>query len=502
MKKALFCLACLFCISTVSLRAQNPARPNSIYVKRLFIDHHTPMNGDFAEFSNYTSGFEAGYLRNLSPYLNFVLPMKVGVMKLPSELNNRKIFGLDGQIQLQYFKEDNIAVPYALAGLGGVLEDFDDLDFQIPFGIGVNFKMGKFGYINLQSEYRKSLTLDRSNFQHGIGIGFMLGKYTDEDLEFLPIGRAEPTDSDSDGVPDKDDECPDVAGLSAFAGCPDTDDDGITDADDECPEVYGQRSANGCPDTDGDSVPNVNDDCPDLAGSLNGCPDTDGDTVADKDDRCPNDAGDPAREGCPSSDTDGDGVDDHLDECPNMPGKIAGCPDTDGDGIVDKKDACPFAAGEGRFNGCPDTDKDGIEDSKDRCPNEAAPNSPNGCPIIEKEDREVLDYAIQAVQFEFGSSVLKPASFAVLDQVYDVLMKYPDFKLSIIGHTDNVGTEERNLNLSSARARACYDYLNKKGVNTSRMGYGGFGESRPIADNESENGRKLNRRVEFNLGER
>ena len=406
MKKAPLCLAILLLVGMASLRAQNPAKPNSIFVKKLFLDHHTPMNGDFGEFGNYTNGFEVGYLRNLSPYLNAVLPMKVGVMKLPSELNNRKLFGMDGQLQFQYFKEENMAVPYVFSGVGGVLEDFEDFDLQVPFGIGVNFKLGKFGFINIQSEYRKSLTLDRSNFQHGIGLGFMLGTYTDDDLRQLPVGAATPTDTDRDGVPDRDDECPEVAGTAAFAGCPDSDDDGVADADDACPDVYGQRSAKGCPDTDNDGIANLDDDCPDLAGSLNGCPDSDGDGLADKDDRCPNVAGDPSKGGCPTSDSDGDGFNDQQDKCPDVAGKVNGCPDNDGDGIADIDDACPYAKGEGRFNGCPDTDGDGIEDSKDRCPNEAAPASPNGCPRIEKEDREVLDYAIQAVQFEFGSAVL------------------------------------------------------------------------------------------------
>ncbi|MEM1319573.1 MAG: OmpA family protein [Bacteroidota bacterium] len=498
MKKALFCIAVILTLGCTEMLAQNPARPNTILAKKLFLDHHTPDNGALADFGNYTDGFEVAYLRNLNPYLNAVLPLKVGVIKLPSELNNRKIFGLDGQLQVQYFKEKNLAVPYAMAGVGTVMEDFEDLDFQIPFGLGVNFKLGTFGFINLQAEYRKSLSLDRDHLQYGLGLGFMLGKYTDEELE-LPIGKVTITDTDEDGIADQDDNCPQEAGLAALGGCPDADGDNIADREDNCPEEFGPRSTRGCPDTDNDGVANLMDKCPDVAGSLEGCPDSDGDGVADKDDRCPNEAGKAEHDGCPTRDSDGDGIPDHRDECPDVAGTINGCPDSDKDGIADKNDACPYAAGEGRFNGCPDTDKDGIEDSKDRCPNMAAPSSPTGCPEIKQEDREVLDYAIQAIQFEFGSAILKQQSYAVLDQVYDVLSRYGDYKVNIEGHTDDVGTEENNLNLSIRRAKACYDYLQTKGISTTRMGYGGFGESRPIDNNNSEEGRKLNRRVEFNL---
>ena len=104
-------------------------------------------------------------------------------------------------------------------------------------------------------------------------------------------------------MPDKDDQCPDVAGLKEFNGCPDTDGDGIQDKDDECPEVAGLKEFNGCPDTDGDGVADKDDKCPDEKGPKenNGCPwpDRDGDGVLDKDDECPDQKGTVANNGCP-----------------------------------------------------------------------------------------------------------------------------------------------------------------------------------------------------------
>jgi hypothetical protein len=111
-------------------------------------------------------------------------------------------------------------------------------------------------------------------------------------------------DTDGDGIYDKDDACPEVAGLAQFNGCPDTDGDGI-DSEDACPEVAGLAALNGCPDTDGDGVADKDDACPDVAGlvALKGCPDADGDGVADKDDKCPTVAGPKDNAGCPWPDT-------------------------------------------------------------------------------------------------------------------------------------------------------------------------------------------------------
>ena len=79
------------------------------------------------------------------------------------------------------------------------------------------------------------------------------------------------------------------------------------------------------------------------------------------------------------------------------------------------------------------------------------------------------------------------------------MQRYPDYQLIISGHTDDVGTEENNLKLSTRRAEACYNYLKKKGMAVARLSYKGYGESQPIAENDNPTGRQLNRRVEFEL---
>jgi outer membrane protein OmpA-like peptidoglycan-associated protein len=108
-------------------------------------------------------------------------------------------------------------------------------------------------------------------------------------------------DSDNDGIADKDDQCPDLAGNASGMGCPDRDLDSIPDNKDACPDIFGLKSMNGCPDADGDGITDADDACPTVAGTkaFNGCPDTDEDGVADPDDLCPKTPGTIANKGCP-----------------------------------------------------------------------------------------------------------------------------------------------------------------------------------------------------------
>lgn len=227
--------------------------------------------------------------------------------------------------------------------------------------------------------------------------------------------------------------------------------------------------------------------------------DRDGDGVPDDEDPCPDEAAPPDTSGCP--DSDNDGISDKDDDCPDLPGPRAskGCPDRDNDGIPDKDDDCPDEPGTRANKGCPDTDGDGIPDKDDRCPDTAGPATNSGCPEIEKKDQSILDLAVKNVQFETGLAVLLPESFDILDKVAGLMMKYPDYKIRISGHTDSIGEEPFNQRLSENRARTCADYLIARGTPPERITHQGFGESRPIADNRFQPGRDKNRRVEFEL---
>lgn len=207
----------------------------------------------------------------------------------------------------------------------------------------------------------------------------------------------------------------------------------------------------------------------------------------------------------PPIDTDKDGVIDSLDKCPDTPGlaKYEGCPvpDSDKDGINDEEDKCPNQPGVARYQGCPvpDTDKDGINDEEDKCPSEAGPASNKGCPEIREEVLKKVSYAAQNIYFATGKATLLSKSFKGLDEVAQVLKDEAELKLSIDGHTDDVGADDFNQKLSESRAAAVKAYLVKKGVDAGRIVSAGFGESQPVADNKTASGRQQNRRVELKL---
>jgi len=106
-------------------------------------------------------------------------------------------------------------------------------------------------------------------------------------------------------------------------------------------------------------------------------------------------------------------------------------------------------------------------------------------------------YRLNDIYFDFNSVELKPESRVVINEFFLFLNENPTLKVSIQGHTDNVGREEKNLTLSENRAKAVYDYLLSLGVDVNRIDYKGKGETNPIATNETVEGRALNRRTEF-----
>jgi len=99
--------------------------------------------------------------------------------------------------------------------------------------------------------------------------------------------------------------------------------------------------------------------------------------------------------------------------------------------------------------------------------------------------------------FDFAKAIIRPESYPDLDRIVKLLNDYPNASVEIDGHTDFVGNDTDNMLLSKNRAKSCLDYIVSKGINIKRLTYKGFGESKPLADNNTEEGRKLNRRVEF-----
>lgn len=235
-------------------------------------------------------------------------------------------------------------------------------------------------------------------------------------------------------------------------------------------------------------------------------PDDDGDSVPNTADRCPREAGSPDNAGCPERDSDGDGVVDRLDRCPNEAGTAedGGCPapDSDGDGVPDATDRCPKEKGTEENQGCPparDSDGDSVPDATDRCPNEPGVSERQGCPepASPPVKEEPLSLADRELVFPVGVSAIQGDGARTLDEIAELLKSRPDVSLRIEGHTDNTGPEQLNQTLSQERAQTVRNSLIQRGVAGSRLEARGYGPSRPVASNDTPEGRSKNRRVEF-----
>ncbi len=261
-------------------------------------------------------------------------------------------------------------------------------------------------------------------------------------------------------------------------------------------------------DQDKDGVPDKEDKCPDIAGpiELHGCPDTDKDGIADNEDGCPLQAGPAENKGCPYPDTDKDGVLDKDDKCPNLAGPVDnnGCPyeDRDKDGIPDKDDKCPDVKGLARYNGCPvpDDDGDGVNNEEDKCPNVKGTVANNGCPEeIKKEIIEKVNYAAKRLQFGFASAKLSSSSYPLLDEVAAILAANAGIQLSVEGHSSSDGKYDANMKLSQQRAEAVKAYLEAKGIDPGRISAKGYGPDKPLNTGKTEAEKAKNRRVELIL---
>jgi len=362
----------------------------------------------------------------------------------------------------------------------------------------------------------KYLATDSIAVGAGLGTGLNPGYGIPDYRVFAMISyrRAFDPDRDGDGILNDDDACPDnpedFDGFEDVEGCPDRDNDGdgVPDTRDGEPDASGFGACrdiaedldgfednDGCidPDNDVDGVPDEMDGAPDETGfgacrdqaedadgfeDGDGCvdPDNDLDGVPDEMDGPADDTGYGA---CRDAAEDADGFEDG-DGCPDL--------DNDGDGLPDTRDGEVDETG---FGACRDAaeDFDGFEDG-DGCPEEG-----EGLVALTCEAIEIAD----SVYFDTGSDVIQSRSYELLGQVATVLNSASYIQLvRVEGHTDDVGGEEMNLDLSQRRAASVMRWLTEDGgVDASRLESEGYGETRPIADNGTRDGRAQNRRVDF-----
>ena len=444
-------IATLLLLSFSNANAQDENNPWALGVGVNAVDFYpvgeaAPLGEYFDEYFNVSDHYN--YLPSLSSisvsrYLSdgFTLSVAGTINEIKkigdASANDLSYYAVDGTIKYSFANllKTSWLEPYL--GVGGGYTWVDNIGAGTLNGtLGFNFWFSENIGVTVQSSYKHAFEDYLSkHFQHTVGLAIKFG------------GK----DTDGDGVYDKDDACPEVAGLAQFNGCPDSDGDGIEDAKDDCPNEAGLAEFNGCPDTDGDGVPDHLDACPTVAGlkALAGCPDADGDGVADKDDECPNDAGPAANKGCPWKDTDGDGVLDKDDKCPNEKGTVANF-------------------------GCPEV-KPTVEIMK-----------------------QLNDYA-RTILFDTGKATFKKESLQTLASMNAIFKEYPKADFYIDGHTDSVGSDKSNQLLSERRAAAVKDWLIANGIDKERLESRGFGESKPIDSNATAGGRTNNRRVEVLL---
>ncbi len=252
----------------------------------------------------------------------------------------------------------------------------------------------------------------------------------------------------------------------------------------------------GCPDPDNDRdrILDANDRCPlspedvDTFEDRDGCPDVDNDNdrILDAADKCPLEAEDSDAfeddDGCPEPDNDRDLFPDAFDDCPLEPEDTDnfkdddGCaePDNDNDLVLDVDDACPLVPGSPAQKGCPIQKEPALESGK-----------------------LVL---LGRVEFAVDEAVILESSTPVLTHVWQTLASNPSYKrIRIEGHTDGAGNDANNLDLSRRRARSVGFWLRDQGLAIERMEAWGCGETRPISSNDTKQGRKENRRVEFHV---
>ncbi len=412
--KSLFSIiaVCLF----ATAHAQKDIKPTTVGIHYSFTDFVTSSrihassvgdvlkNNQWARSPQMMSGLGVDFYKGITSHIDFAASINytkgVNNFKLPlTNILPYTLLTADALVNIKLLQDKKYVTPYLVAGIG--IYNQHGTGIYAPVGGGLQLNIFNAAMVNIQAQFRAPFSKkDYGGFFYQAGVATPIGKKKPMPL----IIKEEPKPSDTDG-------------------------DGILDKDDSCIATFGFARYNGCP-----------------------------------------------------------------------------IPDSDGDGLNDETDKCPKVAGTVKYNGCPvpDTDGDGLDDEHDHCITIAGPISNNGCPLPQKPKEEIqqqINFAARNIYFETGKSVLKEISNTALNEVVQVMNENPSFKLSISGYTDNVGNAASNLILSQHRANAVMNYLISKGIKRERLSAEGYGQTKPVANNTTADGRAQNRRVEIKVFE-
>jgi outer membrane protein OmpA-like peptidoglycan-associated protein len=359
---------------------------------------------------------------------------------------------------------------------------------HFPLGIGAEFALSDMVLLDFSVGGAYSTSYDLNNYDDG---NKLVDAYYNVTLGLTITGESCSSDKDMDGLGKCEEEK-----LGTSPHNPDTDGDGLTDGEEvmvyktnplqtdtdldglsDFDEVKKYKTDPLKADTDGDGLNDGEEVNKYKTDPLN--PDTDGDGLSDGDEVIKYKT-DPL-----NRDTDGDGLtdgDEVLKYSTNPLNK-----DTDGDGLSDYDEVMTY-----KTNPLvKDTDggsvDDGVEINRGTNPLDAEDDVVKvGVPII-----------LDGINFATGKADITPESENTLRKALKTLQTYPDISVEISGYTDNVGRDASNQKLSQRRANSVRDWLVREGIDPSRITAVGYGESNPIAPNDTPEGRLKNRRIEF-----
>ncbi len=383
-------------------------------------------------------GVELGELKAKN-FKNLMIPLDYRLVfsPSPSDTWNPYLYAGGGALYYEHERRPVGAAASRTNGWAGI----------VPLGVGAQFMMDSKVAMDIHGGYTLA-------FKDGLTslLPTKQGSYWSALVGFMVVGEDEDTDPDRDGLTTKEEKR-----IRTDPRNPDTDGDRLTDGEEV--RRYGTDPLN--PDTDGDGL-------------------SDGDEVRVY-------ATDPL-----NPDTDRDRLLDGAEVLTYKTNPLK--PDTDGDGLTDGDEVLTYKTDP--LN--PDTDggtvPDGVEVRRGTDPLNPADDIPKKESLAVEIGKPIV---LEGLVFEFNSAKIRPVSEPVLQNALTIMKENPTIQVEIHGHTDNIGKASYNLKLSQARANSVRQWLVDRGVDPGRMATKGFGFVRPIAPNDTEEGRQKNRRIEF-----
>jgi len=407
----------LFALPTIT-QAQTSDNRWMAGLSAIFLDYQGPMTGDFTRVRAFDPGISMGAFGYINPWLNASLTSSF-VPETFYPLSSDQVIGtslidVHALARLKFnngriLQEDALLAPYI--GLGfGLNTASNNLRTYLPAALGLRIQVSKNFSIQWESLYKFPMGTDQfQHVSHSAGFVFALpsndprrptSPKTEREPRNRPIASNALPDADNDGVPDRDDLCPDIKGKAMYLGCPEPDEQAKPEPEPQQPGTY------------------------DMAGNQ--------------------EVSTPAKENV------------------NNPNRVI------------------------------------IQDELASQPKEAFASNTQS--EMSGSDIAFIEASVRNIYFESASDELTFPSYATLDSVAELLHKYPSYHLEVMGHTDNTGDQAANVVLSIKRAfKVKYYLVYEKGIKLARISSNGYSSVSPISDNSTEEGRRMNRRVEFRV---